>query len=314
MFSGALYALAACFLWGMIFIIPTFMQEFHPFEIALGRHFVYGLLSLCFLTASAGRFRTYPFKIWSKAFMFSFIANILFYSCVVAGVNYASPSLTALILGLSPIAISLYGNLLENECRFKDLLIPSALIFTGLILVNIPALQSELSDEKPHYLLGAIAALGSLTAWSWYVVTNARFLKKHPFVAASDWSTMMGSATFCWVIVLGTIYESVQGQEHWQQFIAPSAALQTYFIGCLILGIVCSWIGAFLWNNASTRLPVALAGQISIFETIFGLLFFYILQQSLPPVLEGAGIFLMLAAVFYSMSNTFFVRSSVAID
>ncbi len=75
-------------------------------------------------------------------------------------------------------------------------------------------------------------------------------------------------------------------------------------------GVFCSWMGTFLWNKASESLPVSFAGQLTIFETIFGLLFFYLLQNKLPPIQEIIGVTLMLAAILYGM-NIFITKEPV---
>jgi drug/metabolite transporter (DMT)-like permease len=308
MCAGTLFALTACFIWGLIFIVPTYMQGFDSLEIALGRHSIYGTVSLLILLFSGRKFTQYSVKIWVMAFVFALIVNIMYYSCVVTGVTCASPSLTALILGMCPITIAFYGNWLERECRFTELIIPSLLILVGLLLVNLPALQEEHAEKKPFYWVGALSACGSLAAWSWFVVTNSRFLKKNPQISSSEWSTLIGAATFFWVFFLGIAYESWHGIEHWQKFITPSSNLSNFITGCLILGIACSWIGAYLWNNACLRLPISVAGELTIFETIFGLLFFYLLNEETPPLTEFAGIILMLSAVIYRMGTTILAR------
>lgn len=299
MVQGTLYALAACFLWGLIFVVPTFMHGYDSLEIALGRHSVYGTVSVLILAFTFQKFKRYPLKHWLRALVFALVTNIFYYSCVVKGVSCASPALTALILGMSPIVISFFGNWLEQECNFKDLIGPAILIFLGLILVNLPTLQEV--HIGSDYWFGIATSFGALFAWSWFVVMNARFLKRNSDVVPGEWSTMIGVATFCWVAILGTLYEVWQGGTHWQQFITPSETLYHYIIGCLILGIVCSWVGVFLWNNASMRLPVSYAGELTIFETIFGLLFFYIIEQRIPPYMEMIGAALMISAVLYSL-------------
>ncbi|MBA3238912.1 MAG: DMT family transporter [Parachlamydiaceae bacterium] len=311
MLKGTLYALAACFLWGLIFVVPTLMQGFDPIEIALGRHSVYGIISVLFLLFSYKKFAHYSLKNWFRALVFALVISIFYYSCVVTGVSCASPALTALILGMSPIVISFYGNWLEKECHFKDLIVPTLLILVGLLLVNIPTLQDQ--QDKPFYWYGALSAFGALLAWSWYVVANARFLKRNPQVNPNEWTTMIGVGTFCWVVSLGTLYEIWQGGANWQKFIISSEFLHHYIFGCLVLGILCSWIGAYLWNNASMLLPVSLAGQLTIFETLFGLLFFYILDQKMPPYLEILGTLLMVSGVMYSL-RTSTASSNVAIE
>lgn len=307
MFTGILYALAACFVWGFIFIIPHLTHDFDAFETALGRHGVYGTLSCFFLFYYTFKCkRTFPVRVWSRAICCALLANIIYYSCVVVGVRYASPSITALLLGLGPITISLYGNWQEKECSFRKLIFPSILIILGLILVNIPVFQSDAWEF--YYLIGTLAVLFSLGIWSWYVVANTRFLKNNPEITAQQWSTLMGSATFVWVIFLGTCYEYWQGMENWGKFAGDAPEIGKFILGCLMLGIVCSFFGSYFWNNASMRLPVSFAGQLTIFETVFGLIFFYLLEQQLPPIVELFGIGLMLLAIVYGI-NTFVAKT-----
>lgn len=313
MFKGTFYGIAACFIWGLIFILPDLMVGYDSFEIALGRHFINGSISVLLITLQGGfSLKTFPPSIWAKAFIFALIVNIGYYTCLVMAVKFASPAIAALIVGVSPIIIAFYGNWLEKECSYGKLIFPSLLILTGLLLINLPLFFDEEQDvDKPFYILGILGAVFSMLAWSWYVVTNSRFLKSNPEISAQDWSTVIGVCTFIWAIGLGIAYESWLGAEHWDKFIAPSPLLWNYLAGCAILGIMCSWFGTFLWNKASTLLPVSFAGQITIFETIFGLLFFYLLKQESPPPFELAGASLMLLAIFYGI-NTFATQQSHA--
>ena len=77
--------------------------------------------------------------------------------------------------------------------------------------------------------------------------------------------------------------------------------LKRFLIGSSILGLICSWVGAFLWNKASLHLPVSLAGQLTVFETIFGVLFVYIVDRAVPSILESVGIVILLIAIVYGI-------------
>src|SRR5690242_14302842 len=144
MYRGITYALVACLIWGLIFVVPGFMQGFHPFEIALGRYFFYGLISLpIFLGLTLRKKRSYPWKIWFTAFQFTLFSSFIYYTCTVFALQNATPAITALILGIAPITISIYGNWKQRECSFKSLIFPSVLIFIGLALINIPHLYQN---------------------------------------------------------------------------------------------------------------------------------------------------------------------------
>lgn len=313
MLKGIVYALTACFIWGFIFIIPQFMTDFSSVEVALGRYSFYGVISLCILLKSLLRGACrYPLSIWVKALYFSLISTFIYYTAVVVSLRYSNPAVCALILGISPITIAFYGNWRERECSFKDLIIPSVLIFFGLLTINFPYFASE--GFNVGYSLGLLSSGIALMAWSWYAVANARFLKDNPDVSSNDWSTLVGVATLFWVVVCGLIlmigFEGVL-QKH--KYFTLDSSLINFLIGSAVLGIICSWLGAFLWNRASFYLPVSLAGQLTIFETLFGLLFVYSLAQQFPPQTECLGILILLGAVAYGIRLSNRIYSEPAI-
>lgn len=300
MLKGVSYALAACFIWGLIFVVPLFMEGFSPIEITLGRYFFYGAISsLIFLRGRmTGGFR-FPFSTWKKALSFSFAATIGYYIFFVLSLRFATPAITALILGISPIAIAILGNWKEKEISYRTLVLPSLLLFTGLVIINYPHITQ--SEAPELFLLGLICCLGALFSWSWFVVANSRFLKKHPEVPSGQWSTALGVATLFWVALLGIFWGSVQTSLEKFSFFSPM--LTSFLIGSATLGILCSWVGAFLWNRASLYLSVSAAGQMTIFETIFGLIFVSFLEKRLPPKLEFLGICLILSSIILALAK-----------
>lgn len=296
-FIGFCYALAACFLWGLIFLIPYIITGFNAIETVIGRCLVFGVISLMiFLRQSESK--TYSWSIWKGALLFSFIFNYIYYTTVVISVRYSTPALSALIIGMSPVVISLYGIVKEREGSFLHLIAPSLLIVTGLLLINFYNIRD--GGFEMDYLLGIAASGVALLAWSWYVVANASFLKRHPEISTVQWSTLLGCTTLFLTLFFAMGYAVYLGPEGIKKFIQPSPELGTYIVGSLLLGIFCSWVGSWLWNSASLRLPVSLAGQITVFETLFGLLFYYIWIRELPLFLEVFGSAFMLLAVALS--------------
>ena len=268
------------------------MAEFSAIEIALGRYLVYGLVS-CLLFCKIRQ--RYPVAIWKQALLFSLLFSIGYYTFVVLALRYATPAICALILGISPITIAFYGNWKQRECSFRSLLLPSLLILVGLVIINAPHLQGSATPST--YLLGLMCAFWALLSWSWYVVANSRFLKDHPEVRSNDWSTLLGVTTLFWVIALGAgiaLFSSEQIDMH-------KYANSNFFLGSTVLGLLCSWVGAFLWNRASFHLPVSLAGQLTIFETLFGILFVYAIKGHMPPILECVGMLFFLAAITFGI-------------
>lgn len=303
MLQGIAYALGACFIWGLIFVVPQFMTGFSAIEVVLGRYTFYGILSASIFVKSwlRGHLR-FPRFIWGSALCFSFVSTFLYYTAVVLAVRYANPAICALILGLSPVTIAFYGNWQKKECSFKSLLPSSILIGIGLLIINAPHFISEdaLFDYS-GYFAGLGCSFIGLVAWSWYVVANARFLKNNPNLLSNEWSTLIGVATLIWVTLCGLLLIAVFAEAEIHTHLIDNAISSRFLVGSAILGFLCSWLGAYLWNQACLRLPISLAGQLTIFETIFGLLFVYLWAQQTPPLLELLGVAILLGAVGYSV-------------
>lgn len=307
MLQGIILALSACLIWGLIFVIPQFMQGFNCFEIAIGRYFSYGLVSLAVFSFGflRGNYR-YTLWVWRKALIYSFFTTMGYYIWVILALKFASPAITTLILGISPIAIAFYGNWRKKELSNKKLILPSVFIFLGLILINAP--QFQRGSISLDYFLGMGAALLALAAWSWYVVANSEFLSQHEAVDSSDWATMMGVGAMVWALLFFVGYLVFFPQYlDIAKFTTLHQNLIHFLAGSLTLGLICSWLGAYLWNRAALLLPVTLAGQITIFETIFGATFCYLVAKQLPHPLEFAGIAILLSAVIIGI-NTFYAK------
>jgi drug/metabolite transporter (DMT)-like permease len=299
--KGIAFALGACFIWGLIFVVPEFMGDFSSIEIALSRYLFYGILAmLIFFKDYLKKQCRYSLSIWVKAFHFSLISTIFYYTCLVLAIRYATPAIAALVLGVSPILIAFYGNSKHKEVTYRSLINPSILILIGLVMINLPHFEQAASPTS--YALGLFCSLCSLCAWSWFVVANARFLKKETHVLSSDWSTLMGVAALFWVLIFALILALFfPSQLNIDKLFTPNSELSHLLIGGAILGILCSWVGSFLWNKASLYLPVPLAGQLTIFETIFGVSFVYIVARQFPPTWESLGIGLLLLAILYGI-------------
>jgi drug/metabolite transporter (DMT)-like permease len=301
MYKGILFALEACFVWAFIYIVPQFIPGFSSIEIALGRYFVFGIISLLLFWRewSKGGCR-FPKIIWFKSLYFALICTIGYYTFLVLAIRYSSTAICAMVLGISPITIALYGNWKQKEISFKKLILPSALILIGLTILNFP--NAEDAVPVTSHIFGLICSVCALAAWTWYVEANSRFLKENPTVPSSDWCTLIGIGTLFWVIIFTIILALFFNEQlHFSKYLVFDSDLQRFIIGSLILGIFCSWIAEYLWNRASLLLPISLAGQLTIFETGFALLLVYIIDQRLPYYSEILGISIQLVGILYGI-------------
>lgn len=287
--------LFACLCWGLIFVVPSFIYGFNPIEIALGRFFFYGLLSFVWLLFNKRYLLSRSYiKAWKKAVWLGLISTIVCYTGMVFGMRFANPAVTALIYAMSPITIALVGNYRKKEFVFGRLFIPSILMAVGVVLANLQAFHYS-SKSPGEYILGLICGIMGLAAWTWYTVDNSHFLSNQPQMKVNDWSLMMGSATFVLVVFIGSFF--VLLDQDMSKFFVFDLKMQTFLIASLVMGTISTWLAFFFWNLGMKKLPISLAGQLMVFEVIFGLILIYFVENRLPLFMEAMGIVFMLIGV-----------------
>lgn len=298
MFLGLLFALAACLLWGTIFVIPQFLPEFSSMEVALGRYVFFGLFSAFLLLVR--KMASYPFKTWALAFTFGLFANVVYYIGVVIGVRFATPPLTVLVVGMCPIMAAVYSNWKTREFQFRSLLLPCFIMTLGIVLVNVMEIDWSFKESSlQEYLIGMAGALAAMLTWGLYAVHNARFLKNNPTMPRTDWATMIGVSTLFWVILFGICCSIGENKTvEIQKFFHLTPEVLKYYLCTGFMGIVCAWVGCYLWNRASTLLPMALMGPFILFETLFGLFFVFLYELRFPSLIEFTGILSMFVGIF----------------
>lgn len=301
MFKGVIFALGACFSWAFIYIIPQFITGFSSMEIALGRYLIYGLLSLLLFCYARMRGRClFPRAVWIKAIHFALICTIGYYIFLVLALRYATPAICALVLGTSPVTCAIYGNWKQKEISFRKLIVPAAFILGGLVIIN----YSHFDMNASSYLFGLICSCLALAAWTWYVEANSRFLKNNPEIPSSDWCTLIGIGTLFWVVIFTAVLLCFFPEQlHFEKYCVFDSDLIRFLAGSVILGVLCSWIAEYLWNESSLFLPVSLVGQLTIFETAFAVILTFLIENRLPIYTENIGMAIQFIGIFYGIQQ-----------
>lgn len=304
MLRGIVYAVLACFIWGFIFVIPNLLMDFNSVEVVLGRYTSYGIFSLFLVLRRGWKIpMQFPPKAWLAATLFALASNIFYYFGVVWGLRFASAPLTVLIVGLAPVVIALYGNWHVREISYKHMILPCLWIAIGVVLVNINEfLHPAEGHDFKQYVAGIFGIIVALVGWSLYVVHNARFLKKNVHLPVEEWASVIGTVTLGLSLLTALFFLFVVRSEvEISHFTTWSMGLFRFLLGVAILGVACSWGGCYLWNRASSYLPVSLLGPLMILETVFGLLYVYVASLSLPSVTEAIGIVMLISGLFFAL-------------
>lgn len=295
-------AILACFLWGMVFAMPVYLDDFSSMDIILGRFVVYGILSIiCFIFFINKNQRKICLKYWKEAASCAIVMNLIYFSSLIYGSRYTSPSIITLIIGTGPITITIFSCLLNKTKKLLHLFIlPSAVIFLGLCLISIESIKNDITNLTPsEHVQGFIFGLISLSAWTWYVIYNSKVLRENKEINPVHWTALIGAITFMFTLVGLYFQISLNEAEYFLQFSWENG--KDFWFGVLVLGIFCSWAAFSLWNMAGSRLHPAISGQVSILETIFGVALIYMAQRQVPSFLEIAGAFCMLSGVSYGL-------------
>ncbi len=295
MISGVLFTIAACLCWSLVFVIPSFMKEFHPLEIALGRFFIYGFISVLFIiTKKRILFSRKYLGNWKKGFYLASLSSMVCYTATICNMIYTGPMIATLVFAMSPICISLIGNWHKKEYPFKNLVIPLSLMILGVFLANFKG--GDASDfSSITFLIGLFFGIIGLGSWSWFAVANSHFLKQNKNLASGDWALILGTCTFIQVILIGSLFFTFS--ETRDKYYTFSSEIQNFVLFSVLLGTVSTWVALFFWNHGSRKIPISLSGQLMIFEIIFAIILLSFFENKMPSIAELLGIILMIFGV-----------------
>jgi len=302
MISGVLYALLAGLMWGLIFVGPLIVPEYPALLQSMGRYLALGLIAVPLAWLGRKRLQKLTRRDWLTALALTIMGNLVYYACLASAIQRTGAPVSTMIIGTLPVVIPVFANLLyshrDGKLAWSKMMPALVCIAIGLACVNVAELQDGVADAGGwRYVSGILLAATSVVCWAWYALRNARWLRENPDKNPMMWATAQALVTLPvsllgYVIVCGWL----SGQQ--PEFALPFGPRPWIFIGLMVaIAVLCSWVGALCWNIASQRLPTVILGPLIVFETLAGLLYTFLLRQSLPPVLTASGIVLLVVGV-----------------
>jgi drug/metabolite transporter (DMT)-like permease len=308
MWAGVAFALAAGLMWGIVFVAPLLLPEYPAALLSMGRYLAFGLVALPMGWLDRAEIARLGRADWIESLKLVVVGNLLYYLCLASAIQRAGGPLPTMIIGTLPVVIAICANLRDHrrDGRLPWLrLAPSLLLIAaGIACVNqaeMAQLQGPAAGDRLRYASGVLLAIVAVACWTWYPLRNADWLRNHPGRNPRAWSTAQGltilplavagyGLLWLWVLFSGTPLAMPFGPRP-LAFIALMAAM----------GLCASWLGSLCWNQASQRLPTALAGQLIVFETLAALCYVFLLRGQWPPHLTVAGVGLLLAGVMWAV-------------
>jgi drug/metabolite transporter (DMT)-like permease len=285
---GCAAGIVAGAFWGLVFLAPRLAASFPPLQLAAGRYLAYGLAAAVCLAPSWRRLKgALGWREWRALAWLSIIGNILYYVLLAQAVRMGGVALTAFVIGLLPLAVTIVGSRARHAPPLRALLPSLACSAAGLVCIS----WQSLAASGWGSLTGLACAGGALVSWTTYAVSNSRWLARLDHVSAQDWSLLTGVVTGLEAIVLAVpaCYGDalVHAGMDWARF----GGL------CGAMALFCSVLGNGLWNIASRALPLSLTGQMIVFETVFASLYGYLWEGRGPTAREGLALALLVAGV-----------------
>ncbi|RCX02722.1 MULTISPECIES: DMT family transporter [Kosakonia] len=306
MISGVLYALLAGLFWGLIFVGPLIVPDYPAALQSTGRYLALGIIALPLAWLGRARLRRLTRSDWFTALWLTIMGNLVYYVCLASAIQRTGAPVSTMIIATLPVVIPVCANLLYSQRDGKlawRRLAPALLcIAIGLGCVNIAELRHGLPNFSGwRYGSGIVLAFTSVACWAWYALRNARWLRENPDKKPMMWATAQALVTLP-VSLVGYIAACLWLGVQQPDFTLPFGPRPLVFITLMFtIAVLCSWVGALCWNIASQRLPTVIVGPLIVFETLAGLLYTFVLRQSLPPLLTICGIVLLVGGVLMAV-------------
>lgn len=293
---GVLAALAAAFAFSLNFVVPFVIGEYSTFDFALIRHGVSGLIGLCILFMEKDVSRLLTFRNWSMTALLALIGYVGYFLTITGAAIYCGPVIAPAFLGLVPIMLAIVGNQRQRSLPWRSLVMPLLSVLIGLLLVNSTAFTAEGLSSVRSFWIGVPLAIAAVVLWVWFAIANQAALAARPEMTSRAWAALTLVAGGFQILAFFPVGTTIGLFELPRLGFGWSVAGPLYIWGTS-LALLATVGGVWAWNIASRSLPVALAAQLIVSETAFGVVGGLIVHARWPTVTEGLGIAILIVGV-----------------
>jgi len=293
-FWGVASGAAAGALWGLVFLAPKVAPEASPTMLTAGRYLAYGLIAALLIAPRWRRVTAaLDWKAWRALAWLSLAGNIVYFVFLVVSVHFAGVGASALIVGMVPVVVALWGLKDKDSPPLTRVAPPIAVAALAVGLIGWESLsQGGGGHDGVQTLIGLACALAALLSWSAFAVGNSRWMGRLPAVSPHDWSLLTGVVTGGFALLLAlpaALTLGVWSGEAWVRFLGVSIGVAVF----------ASIIGNAFWNQASRLLPLTMLGQMIVSETLFAFLYGFLWEARGPTVIEVVAMILMVVSVIW---------------
>lgn len=291
MLLGILAGLLTCALWGLTFVAPRLIDPYSALDLTVMRYGAFALGCLVLMIHPKLRPRGFSRPMWIIGLALGSVGYIGYFLSAAFAVLLAGAAIPPLIVGLMPVVLAVIANARDRSLPWSRLTMPLVLILIGVSVVNLDTLARTEPAELGSLLLGIALSFVALSTWVAYGLVNSVVMNGPNPPQSFHWTAVQGMGAGIGVLCLlpfATFPDLMAaGVEGTGRFV----------FWALLLGLAASLMATWLWLIAATRLPLALAAQLIVAETVFGLAFGFLYEARPPTVWEAVGIVLQMAGV-----------------
>jgi len=291
MLIGILAGLTTCALWGLTFVAPRAVVPFSAVDLTIARYVTFGFLSACLMIHPRLRPSGIGMRRTIVALLLGGCGYVGYFVAVAHAVDRAGAALPPVIIGAMPVIMALIANGRDRALPWGLLAGPLGAIAAGVLIVNVETIGTADLGRREDVFLGLLSACAALGLWVAYGLVNSVVMRSRNPPDALQWTGLQGIGAAVGSLLLLPFASFGTGFE-----ITPVAMLN--FAGwTLLMGVAGSWLATWCWAIAAYRLPVALAAQLIVAETVFGLAFGFLFERRWPATAEWTGCALQITGV-----------------
>lgn len=295
MVIGLLAGIATGALWGLTFIAPLAVAPISAWDLTVVRYEIFGLACVALMILPRFRIGAMRPSLVATGLLLGGLAFTGYVAGIFMAVTLAGIAIPPLVVGLSPLVLALVANRGRDALPWRTLALPLALVAAGLVLVNASALLEADLSRRADILAGTLCACVSLSIWVVYATVNARVMRAADAPDGLRWTGLQGIGAALGSLGLLPLTSFRSGADV-AALVSTGPGLH-FLAWATVMGLGGSWLATWCWVVAARRLPLGLASQLIVGETVFGLLYGFIYEARWPGLFEGTGAALQIGGV-----------------
>ncbi len=281
-FNNTKYYIAvfsAVFIWSSAFIVTKVaLTGLGPFTLSAIRILIAFIVLLPIALKRGFRFKNLFTKNAFLYGIFGYGGNLIL---LTIGLLTCTANISAIIHGLFPVFMILFGHSMLNECITRNKVLGIIFSVVGVVIASI----GDLSQNSGTTILGILLVTLSVLTWAYYSVYSKKTAEGMDTFVLSE--ICFGTGFLC--ILPFAVLEQLL-----TDFSMPSSGA---VFSLFYLGIMSGALGIVLWNFALKKIDSGIAGIYFNLMPVIGL-FLAVFAHERIAFLQVSGCILILAGVF----------------